>query len=604
MFPRKELFALAAVFIALAWRHPAVGAPTVSRRMGWESWSGMQTRSHPFWWAQIDFTRPHNIPWNGADFAKLARSGMNGVEINLDWADIEPQDGRYDFRLLDRYVAEAAKVHLKIYLLFWESVWGEKEGKNPPPWITARDLSSDGVKALEPPWWDPVSRQAYLSYVARTIDHVKGSPGFGGVYAAYGWLDSEWGPMPQGSHGVTGYAPVDIQAFYRWLPQTYKTLANFNRRWHRAYRAWNDIPVGRPSNPLFPLYQRFRQYSAEEGFAAVSQVVREHTNATMLYSWGGGICGKIGPEVQGNDPDMFFRLAKKYHAIINLDDSNTTGLALLFGSMSRYYRVPLLNEWTPGRKDLRPEIPQWLGHIGLDAPFEVGEDFFIYPPSPQHLGFVGGWKAYQDWHRVLARVIQGETPSQPAAVIVPLREISLSTDLNAFPNLTEELSNFWWHYRVLPRFVSDEQVEQGIVSLRPFRAVVDLGNETGSIPALKAFAKKHPVLKSLQQLANYLHPYVTVKPRNNSLEVVPTVEGSKVWLTLANRCEHTYSGTIRFDPAAVGLHSAASFSLQNASKGQPISATRSADGKIQWRVDLPRMAFQVVQITLANSAAR
>lgn len=51
---------------------------------------------------------------------------MNRVEINLDWADIEPQDGAYDFRLLNRYMAEAAKAHLKIYLLFWESVWGEK----------------------------------------------------------------------------------------------------------------------------------------------------------------------------------------------------------------------------------------------------------------------------------------------------------------------------------------------------------------------------------------------------------------------------------------------------------------------------------------------
>ncbi|MGH9446925.1 MAG: beta-galactosidase, partial [Terriglobia bacterium] len=181
-----------------------------SRSMRWEDWPGMPSHSHPFWWAQIDFTKPHNIAWDGADFATLARSGMSGVEINLDWAGVEPHDGAYDFRLLDRYMAEAARAHLKIYLLFWESVWGEKQGKNPPPWISARDLSSDGVKALEPPWWDEVSRKAYFDYVAHTIDHVKSSPGFGGVYAAYGWLDSEWGPAPKGSHGVTGYAPADI----------------------------------------------------------------------------------------------------------------------------------------------------------------------------------------------------------------------------------------------------------------------------------------------------------------------------------------------------------------------------------------------------------
>ncbi len=568
--------------------------------MEWEDWPGMPSRSYPFWWAQIAFTKPHSIPWDNADFATLARSGMNGVEINMDWGYIEPQRDRYDFQLLDRYMSEAARSHLKIYLLFWESLG---QG-NPPPWLTARDISSDGAKALEPPWWDPVSRKEYFDYVARTIDHVKTSPGYGGVYPAYGWLDSEWGPAPKGSHGVTGYAPADIQAFYRWLPQTYITLANFNRCWHTAYRAWRDVPAAKPGEPLFALYQRFRQYSAEEGFAAVSQVVRDHTNATMLYSWGGGICGNIGPEVQGNDPDMFFRLAKKYHVIINLDDSNATGLALLFGSMVRYYRVPLLNEWTPKRGDLRPEVPQWLGHIGLDAPFGVGGDFFIYPPPPQHLGFVDGWKAYQEWHAVLTKVIQGEMPSQPVAVIVPLRKISLSTNLNAFPNLTEELGDFWQHYRILPLFISDEQVERGIVSLRPFRAVVDLGNETASIPALKAYAEKHPVLKRLQQLANYLHPYVTVKPRNDLLEVVPTVEGSKVWLTLANRSGRAYSGTIRFDPAAVGLHSAASVSLQNAKTEKRISATRTADGNIEWPVDMPPGSFQVVHLVLANSAAK
>lgn len=601
MFPRKGLFALAAVFIALTWGHPALGAPAASRSMGWESWSGMPNRSHPFWWAQIDFTKPHNIPWDDADFTTLARSGMNGVEINLDWADIEPHDGTYDYRLLNRYMAEAAKAHLKIYLLFWESLWGEKQGKNPPPWITARDLSSDGVKALEPPWWDPASRKAYFDYVARTIDDVKQSPGFGGVYAAYGWLDSEWGPAPQGSHGVTGYAPADIQAFYRWLPQTYKTLENFNRRWHTAYRAWNDVPAGKPNTPAFPLYQRFRQYSAEEGFAAVSQVVREHTNATMLYSWGGGICGKIGPEVQGNDPDMFFRLAKKYHAIINLDDSNTPGLALLFGSMARYYRVPLLNEWTPGRKDLRPRVPQWLGHIGLDAPFEVGEDFFIYPPSPQHLGFVDGWKAYQEWHAVLTKVIQGETPSQPVAVIVPLRKISLSTDLNVFPDLTQELGNFWRHYRVLARFISDEQVERGMVNLQQFRAVVDLGDEVSTLPALKRYAANHhPVLKSLDQITSYVQPYITLDPAYDSLEATPAVHKSSVWLTLANcNGQQAYSGTITLDSQALGL-SSVSTEVTDARTHQRIPATRVSGGKIRWHVNLPQSGFQVLRIGLGR----
>lgn len=529
---------------------------------------------------------------------------MTGVEINLDWADIEPKEGQYNFQLLDRYMAEAAKVHLKIYLLFWESLWAQRQDKNPPPWITARDIASDGVQAMEPPWWDMVSRKAYFDYVARTIDHVKASPGFGGVYAAYGWLDSEWGPSPKGSHGVTGYAPANIKAFYRWLPRTYKTITAFNHRWHTSYKDWNSIPAAKPGDPLLGLYQRFRQYSAEEGFAAVTRIVREHTNATVLYSWGGGIDGHIGPKVQGNDPDMFFRLAKKYHVVVNLDDSNTAGLALVFGGLVRSYRIPMINEWTPWRKDLRAEIPEWLGHMGLNAPFAVGADFFIYPPPPQHPGFLEGWKAYQQRHQTLSKVIRGTAPVQPVAVIVPLRKISLSTDLNIYPNLTPEFGDFWQHHHVLPHFISDDQVARGTVSLQKFRAVVDLGDEVATLPALKRYSEKHPVLKSLDQVLSYVRPYVTLDPVYDSLEVTPTVEESSVvWLMLGNcNAEHGYSGTISFDPTALGLRSARSFSVKDAKTGRPISATRSKDGKIQWRVNLPSAAFQVVQLRLGNSA--
>jgi len=595
---RYKLLILGAIITGLTWSVPLLSALKVSPDRP-DKEAVIPSRNHPFWWAQIDFTKAHGVPWSDSDFARLARDGMNGVEINMDWADIEPQRGRFDFRLLDRYMAEAAKAHLKLYLLFWESLWGQKQGKNPPPWITERDVASGGIPAMEPPWWDERSRRAYFDYMARTIDHVKNNPGFGGVYGSYGWLDSEWGAAPKGSHGVTGYATADIQAYYRWLPREYKTIGNLNRQWHTSYARWSDVPVPRPGDPLFPLYQQFRQYSVEEAFDAFSRLIRQHTDAPLLYSWGGGISGSIGPSVQGNDPDTFFRIAKKYHAIVNLDDVDTTGFALLFGSLARSYGVPLLNEWTPWRKGQELEIPQWLGHIGLAAPYEVGEDFFIYPPPAQRIYIAEGWKAYKEWRSTLVKVIRGRVPEQPVAVIVPMRKVSLSADLNPYPDLPQQLSDFWRHYRVLPHFVTDEQVLRGIVRLDQFRAVVDLGNEIGTLPALKAYAAAHPVLKRLDQALPYLRPYAEVVPAYDPLEIVPTVEGRNVWLTLAN-CNETqsYNGTIVFDPAAVGLHSAGAFSVEDAKTGRQIQADRSAEGKIEWKVSLPHAGFQVIELKL------
>ncbi len=560
---------------------------------------------HPIWQAQIDFTKPHGVPWAASDFAAIKRSGANRVEINLDWGDIEPEKGQYDFRLLDRYLAGTARSGLKLYLIFWEGVWAEQQGKNPPKWLSAREVTSDGLTALQPPWWDKSSREAYFNYVARTIDHVKGHPGFGGLYANYGWLDAMWGPEPKGSRGVTGYAPADIKAFYRWLPQTHPSLASFNARWRTSYKTWRDVPVARPGQRLFPVYQRFRYYSVEQAYNELSRLVREHTNAPMFYYWGGGIGGRGGPAVLGNDPDTFFRLAKRYHATVVLDDVDASGNAVLFGSMARAYRVPLLQEWTPSRKDLRAEIPQWLGHIGLGAPFEVGESFFIYPPPPQRPGWVEAWKAYQQWHATLAEFIRGRSPEQPVAVLVPTLKIALSHDLDAFADLNQELTTFWRHYHVLPHLITDQQVEHGVVSLQQFRAVVDLGNEIATLPALRIYAEKHPVLKTLEQADPYLRPYVKLDPAYDRLEVTPVVRGSSVWLSLANcNGEQAYSGMIHLDPAAVGLGAKESFSVKNAQTGQPVRATRSAAGDIEWRVDLPRAGFEVVRINLANSAAR
>jgi hypothetical protein len=594
---------LAAIVMALICVCPAFGFSGAARNnstlLASEGSTGVPSGA-PIWAVQIDYTKPNNVPWDASDFAAIAHSGINRVEINLDWGDIEPRQGQYDFKLLDSYLAGTAAAHIKLIPIFWESVWAERQGKNPPSWLTARDLSSDGKIAQQPPWWDETSRKTYFDYVTHTIDHIKTDSGFGGLFADYGWLDAMWGPDRGDMHGPVGYAPADVQAFHRWLPQTYKTFAAFNRRWHTSYKSWSEIPAAKPGDDLFVVYQAFRHFSVEQAYDQLSRLVRAHTNAPMYYYWGGALSGRGGPAVLGNDPDIFFRVAKRYHAIVVEDDAENSGIALLFGDLARDYRVPLLQEWTPRRTSLLAEIPQWLGHIALGPPFEVGEDFFIYPPPPKRPGWAAAWSAYQDWHVPLTKAIQGKTIVQPVAVLVPTRQIAISTDLNAFGTLSQQLTDFWRRNYVLPHFITDQEVADGIVRLGQFRAVVDLGNERDELPALKQFAAKHPVLRSLDQAASYLTPYLMVKPSTGSLEVVPVVNGSTVWLTISN-CDgmQVYSGTMSFDPLAVGL-SSSSFSVKDVKTGNAITATRHSDGKVQWHIDLPAAGFRVLQINLSK----
>jgi len=616
---REPLVFTAILFILVA-LYPAIGLSESSAlpgtAQGSESARTIPNPGNPYWWVQIDYLKPGEgqaspTPWTDADFAAFAKAGMNGVEINLVWGSIEPRRGEYDFALLDSYLASAAKAHIELYLIFWQSVWGEEPnketGKNPPLWVTTRDLTSAGMRANEPSWWDEDSRQAYFDYIGRTIEHVNGKPGFGGLFANYGMLDAMWGPQnfenPNSvpTHGIAGYAPADIQEFHRWLPRTYKTLAAFNQQWHTSYTDWSQIQAAKPGEPLFPVYQGFRYQSVMQTYDEISRLVRARTKAPLLYYWGGMIVGDVsGAGVMMNAPDIFFKTAKRYNAIVVLDDSDSTGLAIVFGSLARSYQVPLFEEWTPQASGMEEETARWLGHIAMGAPYEIGSDFFIYPPPQNQAGWADAWPKFQAWHATIAQ-IKGVTPEQPVAILIPMKKIAFGPDLNAFSGLEIQLGNFWRIHHVMPHFITDEQVTDRRVSLGQFKAVVDLGNERADLPELNAYAEKHPVLQNLSEVVPLLKPYVTLDPTYDFLEVTPVVDGSSVWLTLANcNSEKGYTGNVDFDPRAVGLKSMA-FDVTIVKGGESVAASLMPDGKTQWRISLPPAGFEVVRLSPRRS---
>ncbi len=617
---RKPLVFSAILFISVA-LYPASGLsenPGLSgAAKGSETARTIPSPGNPYWWVQIDYLKPGegqaaSTPWTDADFEAFAKAGVNGVEINLVWGSIEPRRGEYDFALLDSYLTSAAKAHIGLYLIFWQSVWAEAPpkvvGKNPPLWITGRDLTSEGMSTNEPSWWDKDSRQAYFDYVGRTVEHVNGKPGFGGLFANYGWLDAMWGPENykgaglEPTRGIAGYAPADIQEFHRWLSRTYKSLAAFNRKWQTAYTEWSQVPAAKPGEPLFSVYQNFRYQSVLQTYDKISRLVRARTKAPLLYYWGGMIGGdSTGVGVMMNAPDIFFKTAKRYNAIVVLDDADYTGLSLVFGSLARSYQVPLFEEWTPQESGMEEETARWLGHIAMGAPYEIGADFFVYPPPKNPAGWAAAWPKFQDWHATIAQ-IRGITPEQPVAILIPMKKIAFGPDLNALSGLEVHLGDFWRIHHVMPHFITDEQVADGIVDLGKFKAVVDLGNERADLPELNAYAEKHPVLKSLGEVLPLLRPYVTLNPAYDFLEVTPVVDGSSVWLTLANCSgQKAYAGSIEFDPQAVGLEST-DFDVTIVKGGESVPASRTQDGKIQWRVSLPPAGFEVVRLSPRKSA--
>lgn len=517
-------------------------------------------------YATVTYTALHPAqPWSEATFAALAAKGIHRAEINMEWAAVEPSPGQFNFTLLDGDLANAAKAGVKVIPIFWYSVWGG----NPPSWITQYDVGSGGQTSAVPVWWSATNRQAYFAYIKDTVAHIKNSPGFGGAFLDYGWLDYMWGPAPGGS-GVNGYAPQDIARFHQWLPTQYKTLAAFNKQYGTSYSSWDQVPAATPGQALFPVYQQFRDWSVQETYSRMSAIYRQETNAPLYFYWGGGF-GGFG--LAFNVPDTFFQVAKQYHGTVVLDDADHTGLPLLFTSLARAYGVPLLEEWTPRPTGLRAEIAEFMGHYGFEFPENAGMDFFLYNGGREYqIGFPVYTAAIP-----LLNKLRGSYPQMPVAVYLSYH--SVFSNPGSLQGTQSELANMWRQDPLGFTLVTSAELAAGVVHLSQFKAVLPLNGATD--PAIQAYVHNGGhLVSSMQGFQKYVSPFAIFQPTTTEVEMVPTVDVARrtAYMTVAGiNPNFSWSGDVTVNPAGLGLPTG-TYHLVNLSTGKSIPAATGQQG--------------------------
>ena len=113
---------------------------------------------------------------------KLVEYKLNTVLAGVSWSQIEPQEGKFDFSVLDGVIQDARSYNLRLALL-WFATWKNGSSSYPPDWLK-RDFERfpraqvDGGKSIEllSPFSD-ANRDADARAFAALMRHVKAVDG-------------------------------------------------------------------------------------------------------------------------------------------------------------------------------------------------------------------------------------------------------------------------------------------------------------------------------------------------------------------------------------------------------------------------------------------
>ena len=219
------------------------------------------------------------------DFQNMAKMGFEFTHFaEFAWAQLEPEEGRYDFKWLDRSVQLAAKYNLKVILC--------TSTATPPVWLVRKHpevlaTNEDGKQM------DHGGRQHatfssnyYRQYSMNLIGEL--AKRYGNDQRVIGWqLDNE-------PRKFLDYGKDAPGRFRDWLKQKYKTIAALNKAWGTdfwsgTYSDFQEINIPMHKQWGMNLHQkldhlRFADEETASFLDEQARVLRKHTSPTQFIT--------------------------------------------------------------------------------------------------------------------------------------------------------------------------------------------------------------------------------------------------------------------------------------------------------------------------------
>ncbi|PPG39796.1 beta-galactosidase [Pseudoclavibacter sp. RFBA6] len=230
------------------------------------------------------------------DIRLMQDAGVNLVSIGIfSWALLEPEEGVYDFAVLDEIIDRLHAADIDVDLA--------TPTASPPAWFyrkypRSRAVTRDGIplafgsRGIVSPS-SPEYRRAATAIAAKLAKRYAQHP------AVVLWhVHNEYGaPITE------SYDDASVAAFQAWLQERYATLDTLNAAWGtnfwgQRYGAWEEIDAprtsGSASNPAHRLdFARFSSAALLECFKAERDAIREHTSQPITTNFMAGICPSV-----------------------------------------------------------------------------------------------------------------------------------------------------------------------------------------------------------------------------------------------------------------------------------------------------------------------
>lgn len=222
------------------------------------------------------------------DVALMREAGVSLVAVNIfGWSDVEPFDGRFDFRRLDAVIDLLHANGIGVNLGTGTA--------SPPPWLTTAHPELLPVMADGTTRWpggrqhwcpsSPVFRERALALVDAVARRYGHHP------AVQLWHVSN----ELGCHNALCYCDVTATAFRRWLEDRYTGVDALNKAWgtsfwSQRYTDWAEVLPPRltvsMANPAHVL--DFHRFSSDEllgYYRAEAEVIRRHSTVPVTTNF-------------------------------------------------------------------------------------------------------------------------------------------------------------------------------------------------------------------------------------------------------------------------------------------------------------------------------